>query len=118
MAQYKCTVCNWIYDESKGSPDDGFPPGTPFSDLPNEGTCPLCKSGKDKFELISAQPTTTDSLSYFGKLERSEDDVEPDLRSIFTKSVTGKEELSSMRTIKHKNLLEAVSYTHLTLPTN
>lgn len=110
MAQYQCTVCGWIYDETEGSPDDGYPAGTPFSDLPVEGTCPFCKSGKDKFELISPQSATTSSLSYFGELERPADEVEPDLRSIFTKAVTGEEELSSMRTVKHKNLLEEIVF--------
>lgn len=40
--QYKCTVCGYIYDEEKE--------GTPFNDLPDDWTCPVCNAPKDAFE--------------------------------------------------------------------
>ena len=47
--KYVCDVCGWVYDESKGSPENGIPAGTKFSDLPEDFVCPLCGVGKDDF---------------------------------------------------------------------
>lgn len=38
---YKCTVCEWIYDEEKQ--------GTKFEELPEDWTCPICGAPKDMF---------------------------------------------------------------------
>ena len=50
MATYRCTVCGYVYDTSKGDPDNGVKPGTTFEKLPNNWVCPLCGAGKDAFE--------------------------------------------------------------------
>ena len=39
--RYQCSVCGYIYDDSKE--------GVKFEDLPEDWTCPLCGVGKDKF---------------------------------------------------------------------
>ncbi|MEK7448972.1 MAG: rubredoxin [Planctomycetota bacterium] len=52
MAKYRCTVCDYIYDQAKGDPDNGIEPGTPFEDLPDDWLCPECGVGKDKFEKV------------------------------------------------------------------
>ena len=49
MAKYKCKVCDWVYDESKGDPENGIKPGTKFSDLPEDWSCPQCGAGKEFF---------------------------------------------------------------------
>ncbi len=49
MAKYKCTICDYIYDEAAGDPEHGAAPGTKFGDLPADWVCPLCGVGKDKF---------------------------------------------------------------------
>jgi pyruvate oxidase len=41
---YRCTVCGWIYDESKE--------GTNFNDLPDDYTCPVCNAPKEAFEPV------------------------------------------------------------------
>lgn len=54
MSQYKiweCQVCGWIYDESKGDPDEGFAPGTRWEDIPEDWLCPECGVGKEDFEM-------------------------------------------------------------------
>lgn len=38
---YKCTVCEYIYNEEKE--------GTPFAELPEDWTCPVCGAAKDMF---------------------------------------------------------------------
>ena len=50
MAKYLCTVCEYVYDEEKGDPDNGIAPGTKFEDLPDDYECPLCGVGKEMFE--------------------------------------------------------------------
>lgn len=53
MAKYKCTVCSYIYDPAKGDPENGYPVGIAFEDLPDSWTCPECGVGKDLFEKIA-----------------------------------------------------------------
>jgi flavin reductase (DIM6/NTAB) family NADH-FMN oxidoreductase RutF/rubredoxin len=52
MAKYKCKICGYIYDPAAGDPDSGIKPGTPFEDIPDDWTCPICGAGKDDFEKI------------------------------------------------------------------
>ena len=47
--KYVCDVCEWVYDEEAGDPDNGIAPGTKFEDLPEDFVCPLCGVGKDMF---------------------------------------------------------------------
>ena len=49
MKRYLCDVCGLIYDEAKGHPEEGIPPGTPFGELPDDWVCPDCGAGKDAF---------------------------------------------------------------------
>lgn len=48
---YVCVVCGFVYDEAKGLPEDGFPPGTRFEDIPSDWMCPDCGVSKEDFEL-------------------------------------------------------------------
>ena len=52
MKKYMCLICGFIYDEEKGWPDDGIPPGTPWDKVPPTWTCPECGATKDDFEMI------------------------------------------------------------------
>ncbi len=49
MVKYRCTVCNYIYDEKIE--------GISFSDLPENWRCPVCNASKAKFELVSLEDT-------------------------------------------------------------
>ena len=49
MARYECSVCGYVYDESKED--------TPWADLPHDWTCPVCAAAKAQFELVSGGPT-------------------------------------------------------------
>jgi len=53
-ACYICTECGWIYDPQHGDPDGGIPPGTPWEEIPDDWTCPVCGVGKEDFEPIDA----------------------------------------------------------------
>ncbi|MHB1253034.1 MAG: thiamine pyrophosphate-dependent enzyme [Candidatus Humimicrobiaceae bacterium] len=44
MAKYRCTVCNYVYDESKENKK--------FDELPEDWRCPVCNSPKSVFVLL------------------------------------------------------------------
>ncbi|TXT55018.1 MAG: Rubredoxin [Promethearchaeota archaeon] len=44
MAKWECIVCGWVYDEEEE--------GTPFEELPDDYTCPVCGAPKSQFEKI------------------------------------------------------------------
>ena len=45
MAKYRCTVCNYVYDEAKE--------GVKFNDLPKEWVCPVCGAPISVFVLLT-----------------------------------------------------------------
>ena len=49
---WMCLICGFIYDEAKGLPDEGLPPGTLWEDIPLSWRCPDCGSGKEDFEMV------------------------------------------------------------------
>ena len=51
MKKYVCDVCGYVYDPEKGDPDSGIAPGTPFEQIPDDWSCPLCGVGKDSFAV-------------------------------------------------------------------
>ena len=50
MKKYTCTACDYVYDPTKGDPENGIAAGTPFEELPEEWVCPWCGLGKEVFE--------------------------------------------------------------------
>jgi pyruvate oxidase len=48
MAKYRCTICNYVYDEAKE--------GKKFSELPKEWVCPICGAPKTVFVLLVEKP--------------------------------------------------------------
>lgn len=51
---WMCVVCGFIYSEAEGLPEEGIDPGTRWSDIPEDWTCPDCGVTKDDFEMIEA----------------------------------------------------------------
>jgi len=49
---YMCVVCGYVYDEARGCPEEGIPPGTRWEDIPETWTCPDCGAAKEDFEMI------------------------------------------------------------------
>jgi pyruvate oxidase/acetolactate synthase-1/2/3 large subunit len=47
MAKYRCTVCNYIFDEEKE--------GYKFDELPENWRCPVCNSPKSTFILLTEE---------------------------------------------------------------
>ena len=49
MKTYVCSVCGYVYDPAVGDPDNGVAAGTPFEEIPEDWTCPLCSVDKSNF---------------------------------------------------------------------
>jgi len=47
MAKFRCTVCNYVYNEAKEK--------VKFSDLPKEWVCPVCGAPKSAFVLLAGE---------------------------------------------------------------
>jgi len=54
MKKWRCVVCDFEYDEAKGLPDEGIPPGTAWEDVPDSWTCPECGASKADFTMVEA----------------------------------------------------------------
>jgi alkane 1-monooxygenase len=52
---YQCPDCGYVYDENAGNPREGFPPGTSWSQVPDDWNCPEC-GVRDKLDFVAAQP--------------------------------------------------------------
>lgn len=50
--KWRCQVCDWVYDEALGAPDDDIPPGTRWDDLPDSWSCPECGASKADFVMV------------------------------------------------------------------
>jgi rubredoxin len=48
--KYVCSVCGYEYDPEIGDPDNDISPGTEFTDLPEDWSCPTCGAAKSDFE--------------------------------------------------------------------
>lgn len=52
MDKFRCIVCGYIYDPSKGDPEHGIKAGTTFQELPDDWVCPVCGVDKNSFERV------------------------------------------------------------------
>jgi rubredoxin len=50
MSRYRCPGCDYLYDEERGHPHEGFPPGTSWSVIPEDWVCPDC-GVRDKLDF-------------------------------------------------------------------
>ncbi len=50
---HACAICEYVYNPAKGDPANGIPPGTPFEELPEDWSCPVCGAGKGVFSETS-----------------------------------------------------------------
>lgn len=48
-----CPGCGYLYDPAVGDPREGFPAGTPWSQVPDDWCCPDC-GVRDKHEFVAA----------------------------------------------------------------
>lgn len=60
MAHYQCTGCGYIFDEALGDEHEGYAPGTPWSDLPDDWPCPDC-AVREKADFVPMGDGKTDT---------------------------------------------------------
>jgi len=48
-----CMVCDMIYDEALGLPEEGIAPGTRMEDIPDTWACTDCGVTKADFEIYT-----------------------------------------------------------------
>ena len=65
MAKYRCTVCNWVYDDTKEK--------VKFNDLPKEWVCPVCGAPKSAFVLLAEK--NEQSVGIIEKAKQTVSDV-------------------------------------------
>lgn len=51
MSRYQCPSCKYIYDERVGDEHEGLPPGTTWSAVPDDWSCPDC-AVEDKMYFV------------------------------------------------------------------
>lgn len=59
MEKYVCTICGYVYDESKGIPEAGIAAGTTWEELGDDWVCPLCGATKSEFKKQGDEATTS-----------------------------------------------------------
>jgi methylamine---glutamate N-methyltransferase subunit C len=100
MAIFRCSVCDYLYDEDKE--------GTKWEDLPDDWICPLCASAKSYFkpheveeavasETAAPSPATPVSIDDY---RRPSDDLEHTMADIHVMAESGESILEPMRTKK------------------
>jgi rubredoxin len=52
VSAFRCPSCGYVYDEAAGHPREGFPAGTPWSEVPDEWHCPDC-GVRDKVDFMA-----------------------------------------------------------------
>ena len=102
MAQYKCDVCEFIYDEEKE--------GILWNDLPDDWACPICGTAKKYFSPVEdtsaeekhpepAQDEET-ALGIPIDLQKTTSSIEDDFEDIHEMAESGKSVYEPMRTKK------------------
>jgi alkane 1-monooxygenase len=48
---HRCPVCGYVYEDAAGNPREGLAPGTPWSAVPDDWSCPDC-GVRDKVDFV------------------------------------------------------------------
>lgn len=59
---YQCTDCGYIYNEATGCEHEGFPPGTAWSQIPDDWPCPDC-AVREKIDFKPLASSATDKAA-------------------------------------------------------
>jgi pyruvate oxidase len=102
MAKYRCTVCNYLYDEDEE--------GEKFKELPDDWRCPVCNSPKSVFVML------TEEIEEYEKGGTTVSDilvqqmVELGLKHVF--GIPGTSILGVVDAIKNNDSLEFIQVRH------
>lgn len=56
MTRFRCDSCGYVYDEAIGNGREGFPPGTSWSEVPDDWPCPDC-GVREKLDFLPVDPS-------------------------------------------------------------
>jgi rubredoxin len=58
VGSFRCEVCDYVYEEERGEPREGFPAGTPWSEVPDDWCCPDC-GVREKIDFVVVSPSVS-----------------------------------------------------------
>ena len=96
MANYKCDVCGFVYDEAVEE--------TVFASLPPDWECPICHASVSRFREVSSVVSNKEtvqkeiSLDYPKEFKRSQDPYDRHMEDIHEMAVTGRTIIEAMNT--------------------
>ncbi len=102
MAKYRCTVCNYLYDEDKEEKK--------FKELPDDWRCPVCNSPKSVFVLLTEETEEYEKEGSTVSDIMVEQMAELGLRHIF--GIPGTSILGVVDAIKRNDKLEFIQVRH------
>lgn len=53
MKLWQGEICGLVYDEAAGMPEHGIAPGTAWSAVPEDWSCPDCGMRKGDFQMVA-----------------------------------------------------------------
>jgi pyruvate oxidase len=102
MAKYRCTVCNFIYDEDIE--------GKKFEELPDDWRCPVCNSPKSLFILLSEESEESENEDTTVSDIMIKQMAELGLKHVF--GIPGTSILGVVDAIKRNDKLEFIQVRH------
>jgi len=102
MAKYRCTVCNYIYDEDKEDKK--------FDELPDDWRCPVCNSPKSSYVLLTEESEDYEKRSSTVSDIMIEQMAELGLRHVF--GIPGTSILGVIDAIKRNGKLTFIQVRH------
>jgi thiamine pyrophosphate-dependent acetolactate synthase large subunit-like protein/rubredoxin len=102
MAKYRCTVCNYIYDEDKEDKN--------FDELPDDWRCPVCNSPKSSYVLLTEESEDYEKASSTVSDIMIEQMAELGLRHVF--GIPGTSILGVVDAIRRNDKLTFIQVRH------
>ena len=102
MAKYRCTVCNYIYDEDKEDKK--------FDELPDDWRCPVCNSPKSSYVLLTEESKDYEKASSTVSDIMIEQMAELGLRHVF--GIPGTSILGVVDSIKKNDKITFIQVRH------
>ena len=102
MAKYRCTVCNYIYDEDKEDKK--------FDELPDDWRCPVCNSPKSSYVLLTEESEDYEKASSTVSDIMIEQMAELGLRHVF--GIPGTSILGVVDAIRRNDKLTFIQVRH------
>jgi pyruvate oxidase len=102
MAKYRCTVCNYIYDEDKEDKK--------FDELPDDWRCPVCNSPKSSYVLLTEESKDYEKTSSTVSDIMIEQMAELGLRHVF--GIPGTSILGVVDSIKKNDKITFIQVRH------